>query len=303
MGPSSQHTRIGWIGLGVMGGSMCGHLCSAGYPVTVHTRTATKAEAVCKQGAVWADTVAQIVESSDIVFTMLGYPADVRAVYLGETGLIQNARAGTILIDMTTSEPTLAVEIAQHGEQGGLSTIDAPVSGGDIGAREGTLSIMLGGPEQVCRELHPLWQILGKTVVYQGSPGMGQHTKMVNQTLIASGMVGICEALLYAYRAGLNLQTVLESIASGAAGSWSLTNLAPRILRGDFEPGFFVEHFAKDMGIALEEARRMNLSLPGLALADQLYRALVAQGHGRSGTQALQIALATASGINWESRD
>ena len=204
---------------------------------------------------------------------------------------------------MTTSEPTLAVEIAQYGEQCGLLTIDAPVSGGDIGAREGTLSIMLGGPEQVCRELHPLWQILGKTVVYQGSPGMGQHTKMVNQTLIASGMVGICEALLYAYRAGLNLQTVLESVASGAAGSWSLTNLAPRILRGDFEPGFFVEHFVKDMGIALEEARRMNLSLPGLALADQLYLALVAQGHGRSGTQALQIALATASGINWESRD
>ena len=303
MDPSSQHTPIGWIGLGVMGGSMCGHLCSAGYPMTVHTRTAAKAEAVRKQGAVWADTVAQVVESSDIVFTMLGYPADVRAVYLGETGLIQNARAGTILIDMTTSEPTLAVEIAQHGEQCGLLTIDAPVSGGDIGAREGTLSIMLGGPEQVCRELHPLWQILGKTVVYQGSPGMGQHTKMVNQTLIASGMVGICEALLYAYRAGLNLQTVLESVASGAAGSWSLTNLAPRILRGDFEPGFFVEHFVKDMGIALEEARRMNLSLPGLALADQLYRALVAQGHGRSGTQALQIALATASGINWESRD
>jgi 3-hydroxyisobutyrate dehydrogenase len=303
MDPSSQHTHIGWIGLGVMGGSMCGHLCSAGYPMTVHTRTTAKAEAVRKQGAVWADTVAQVVESSDIVFTMLGYPADVRAVYLGETGLIQNARAGTILIDMTTSEPTLAVEIAQHGEQCGLLTIDAPVSGGDIGAREGTLSIMLGGPEQVCRELHPLWQILGKTVVYQGSPGMGQHTKMVNQTLIASGMVGICEALLYAYRAGLNLQTVLESVASGAAGSWSLTNLAPRILRGDFEPGFFVEHFVKDMGIALEEARRMNLSLPGLALADQLYLALVAQGHGRSGTQALQIALATASGINWESRD
>ncbi len=298
----SQHTRIGWIGLGVMGGSMCNHLCAAGHAVTVFTRTAAKAEAVCKQGATWVDSVRDVAQSSDVVFTMLGYPADVRAVYLEENGLIQNAKTGTILVDMTTSQPNLAMEIARQGEQCGLSTIDAPVSGGDVGAREGTLSIMLGGSPQVCRDLHPLLQILGKTIVYQGGPGMGQHTKMVNQTLIASGMVGVCEALLYAYRAGLDLHTVLESVASGAAGSWSLTNLAPRILRGDFEPGFFVEHFAKDMGIALEEARRMNLSLPGLALADQLYAALLAQGHGRSGTQALQIALAAASGIDWESR-
>ncbi len=303
MNSSSQHKRIGWIGLGVMGSRMCSHFCSAGYPVTVNTRTEEKAKSVCSQGAVWADSVLDVVESSDIVFTMLGYPEDVRTVYLEKNGLVRNAKAGTILIDMTTSKPTLAVEIAQEGKINGISTIDAPVSGGDVGARDGTRSIMLGGPQQICDTLLPLLQILGKTIIYQGGAGMGQHTKMVNQTLIASGMVGVCEALLYAYRAGLNLHTVLESVGSGAAGSWSLTNLAPRILRDDFEPGFFVEHFVKDMGIALEEARRMNLSLPGLALAEQLYIGLVAQGHGRSGTQALQIALAAASGIDWEAND
>ena len=299
---SPADTRIGWIGLGVMGRSMCQHLCATGYRMTVFTRTATKAEDVCNQGANWADSPVDVVAASDVVFTMLGYPADVRSVYLGKDGLIASAKSGTILIDMTTSEPLLAMEIARKGEQRGLSCVDAPVSGGDVGAREGTLSIMLGGGPKVCDDLDPLLRILGATVVYQGSPGMGQHTKMVNQTLIANGMVGVCEALLYAYRAGLDLQTVLESVASGAAGSWSLTHLAPRILQGDFEPGFFVEHFVKDMGIALQEARRMNLSLPGLALAEQLYLALVAQGHGRSGTQALQLALASASGIDWESR-
>ena len=299
---SPADTRIGWIGLGVMGRSMCQHLCAAGYPMTVFTRTPAKAESVCNQGAVWADNPVEVAAASDVVFTMLGYPKDVRAVYLGENGLIGSAKPGDILIDMTTSEPSLAMEIARQGNTFELSCVDAPVSGGDVGAQTGTLSIMLGGAPQVCDDLHPLLTVLGKTIVYQGGPGMGQHTKMVNQTLIASGMVGVCEALLYAYRAGLHLETVLESVASGAAGSWSLTHLAPRILQGDYEPGFFVEHFVKDMGIALREARRMNLSLPGLALAEQLYVALIAQGHGRSGTQALQLALASASGIDWESR-
>ena len=299
---SPADTRIGWIGLGVMGRSMCQHLCAAGYRMTVFTRTATKAEDVCNQGANWADSPVDVVAASDVVFTMLGYPEDVRSVYLGKNGLIASAKSGTILIDMTTSEPSLAIQIAREGEQRGLSCVDAPVSGGDVGARKGTLSIMLGGEPKVCEDIDSLLQILGSTIVHQGSPGMGQHTKMVNQTLIASGMVGVCEALLYAYRAGLDLQTVLESVASGAAGSWSLTHLAPRILQGDFEPGFFVEHFVKDMGIALQEARRMKLSLPGLALAEQLYVALVAQGHGRSGTQALQLALASASGIDWKTR-
>ncbi|MBC19743.1 MAG: oxidoreductase [Planctomycetaceae bacterium] len=296
---SPSDTRIGWIGLGVMGQSMCQHLCAAGYPMTVFTRTAAKAEDVCNRGAIWADHPAEVAAASDVVFTMLGYPADVRTIYLDNDGLLTSSKSGTILIDMTTSEPLLAKEIARQGQACGLSCIDAPVSGGDVGARAGTLSIMLGGPQQTCDDLRPLLKILGATIVYQGGPGMGQHAKMVNQTLIASGMVGVCEALLYAYRAGLDLQKVLESVASGAAGSWSLTHLAPRILQGDFEPGFFVEHFVKDMGIALQEARRMKLSLPGLALAEQLYLALVAQGHGRSGTQALQLALASASGIDW----
>ncbi len=299
---SPADTRIGWIGLGVMGRSMCRHLCAAGYPVTVFTRTATKAESVCNVGALWAKNPVEVAAASDIVFTMLGYPEDVRAVYLAKDGLIGSAKSGTILIDMTTSEPSLAMEIARQGEACELSCVDAPVSGGDVGAQNGTLSIMLGGAPKVCNDLLPLLTILGKTIVYQGGPGMGQHTKMVNQTLIASGMVGVCEALLYAYRAGLDLQTVLESVASGAAESWSLTHLAPRILQGDYDPGFIVEHFVKDMGIALEEARRMNISLPGLALANQLYVALIAQGHERSGTQSLQLALASASGIDWESR-
>ena len=300
MDATSLQTRIGWIGLGVMGGSMCSHLREAGYPLTVHTRTASKAAPILEQGGLWADNLAQVIEASDIIFTILGYPEDVRKVYLSEGGLIQSARPGTILIDMTTSRPALAAEIAARAEQDDIHTIDAPVSGGDIGAQNATLSIMLGGPEKICKDLWPLWELLGKTIVYQGAAGMGQHTKMVNQTLIASGMVGLCEALLYGYRAGLDLDTVLESVSSGAAGSWSLSNLGPRILRGDFEPGFFVEHFIKDMGIALEEAQRMQISLPGLALAKQLYVALAAQGHQRSGTQALQLALAQASGIDWK---
>ncbi|MDG2206350.1 MAG: NAD(P)-dependent oxidoreductase [Pirellulales bacterium] len=303
MEPISPQTRIGWIGLGVMGCSMCGHLRAAGYSVTAHTRTASKAKPLIEQGAVWADDAAGVVEASDIVFTMLGYPEDVQAVYLGERGLLQAARPETVLVDMTTSQPALAMEIAGRGERSAITVIDAPVSGGDIGAQNATLSIMLGGPEEVCRQLWPLWELMGQKIVYQGTAGMGQHTKMVNQTLIASGMVGLCEALLYGYRAGLDLDTVLESVSSGAAGSWSLSNLAPRILRGDFKPGFFVHHFIKDMGIALGEARRMQISLPGLALAEQLYVALAAQGHQNSGTQALQLALAQLSGIDWNARD
>jgi len=248
------------------------------------------------------DTPAEVAAASDVVIAIVGYPADVREVMLGAQGALAGAREGSLLVDMTTSEPSLAVEIAEAATARGMAAVDAPVSGGDVGARNATLSIMVGGDEQAVDRVRPLFEVMGKTIVRQGGPGAGQHTKMVNQILIASGMIGVCEALLYAYKAGLDLETVLESVAPGAAGSWSLTNYAPRMLKGDFEPGFVVEHFVKDMGIALAEARRLNLSLPGLALAEQLYVALVAQGKGRKGTHSLILALAALSNVDWEAR-
>jgi 3-hydroxyisobutyrate dehydrogenase len=235
-----------------------------------------------------------------VVCSIVGYPADVREVVLGDDGALSAAKAGAVLVDLTTSEPSLAVEIAERASEKGVASVDAPVSGGDVGARNATLSIMVGGDEEAVERVRPLLEVMGKTIVRQGGPGAGQHAKMVNQTLIASGMVGVCEALLYAYKAGLDLETVLESVAPGAAGSWSLTNYGPRMLKGDFEPGFLVEHFVKDMGIALAEARRMNLSMPGLALAEQLYVALMAQGKGRKGTHSLILALAALSNVDWQ---
>ncbi len=240
-----------------------------------------------------------MARASDVVFTIVGYPADVRQVILGEDGVLAGAASGSALVDMTTSEPSLAVEIYEAAKARGVDAIDAPVSGGDVGARNATLSIMVGGDEEAVERVRPLLEVMGKTIVHQGGPGAGQHTKMVNQILIATGMIGVCEALLYGYKAGLDLETVLESVGGGAAGSWSLSNYGPRMLAGNFEPGFFVEHFVKDMGIALSEARRMNLSLPGLALAEQLYVALMAQGHGRMGTHSLIHALASLSDIDW----
>lgn len=298
-----ETTRIGWIGTGVMGQSMAGHLLQAGYPLSVFNRTRDKANSLIESGATWRATPAEVAESSDVVFSIVGYPEDVRAVILGEDGVLAGARPGAIVVDMTTSRPALAAEIARLAEERQIHAIDAPVSGGDVGARNGKLSIMIGGQPDIVESLRPVWEILGQTWVHQGGPGAGQHTKMVNQTLIASGMIGVCEALLYAWRAGLNLETVLQSVSSGAAGSWSLSNLAPRIIDNDFDPGFFVEHFIKDMGIALDEAGRMGLALPGLALANQLYLAVQAQGHGRDGTQALQLALSRLSEINWIGRD
>ncbi len=295
--------RVGWIGTGVMGASMCGHLLEKGHQVTLTTRTPIKAEPLLGRGASWADSPRAVADASDVVFTMLGFPADVRSVYLGEDGLLTRARAGQIFVDMSTSEPALAREIAAAASAAGAFAVDAPVSGGDVGAREARLSIMVGGDEGAVQKIEPLLSAMGKTIVRQGGPGAGQHTKMVNQILIASGMVGVCEALLYAHRAGLDAERVLQSVASGAAGSWSLSNYGPRILAGNFEPGFFVEHFIKDMGIALDEARRMKLSLPGLALAAQLYQSVQAIGFGRKGTHALQLALAAMSGVDWQKRN
>jgi len=296
---SPNATRLGWIGTGVMGRSMCGHLLAAGYSVNVYSRTRERAEPLVAQGAAWAESPAAVAAGADIVFTMVGFPADLREVVLGGDGTLSAARPGTVLVDMTTSEPSLAREIDDAARARGVASVDAPVSGGDIGARNATLSIMIGGDEAAVERVRPLFELLGKTIVRQGDAGAGQHTKMVNQILIATGMIGVCEALLYAHRAGLDLEEVLASVGGGAAGSWSLTNYAPRMLKGDFAPGFFVEHFIKDMEIALSEARRLNLALPGLALAHELYLALRAQGGGRNGTQALVLALARLSDVDW----
>jgi 3-hydroxyisobutyrate dehydrogenase len=291
-------TRIGWIGTGVMGASMCGHLLDAGASVTVYSRTRGRAQGLLERGARWADSPAEVAAASEVVFTMVGFPSDVRETVLGERGVLAAARPGGVLVDMTTSEPALAQEIALAARERELDSIDAPVSGGDVGAREARLSIMVGGEPAAVERVRPLLERMGQTIVHQGPAGAGQHTKMVNQTLIATGMIGVCEALLYAHRAGLEPERVLESVSGGAAGSWSLTNYAPRMLRGDFEPGFLVEHFIKDMEIALAEARRMNLALPGLARAHELYLALRAQGGGRDGTQALIRALASLSAVD-----
>lgn len=297
-----ETTRVGWIGTGVMGASMCGHLMEAGFSATVFSRTKSKADGLIGQGAQWADSPQEVAENSDVIFSIVGFPADVREVMLGEHGVLNGAASGSIVVDMTTSQPSLAREIHEAAGRQGVAAVDAPVSGGDVGARNGTLSIMIGGDDDVVAALQPCWEAMGQTIVHQGPAGAGQDTKMVNQILIATGMIGVCEALLYGWKAGLDLETVLKSVGSGAAGSWSLTNLGPRIIANNFDPGFFVEHFIKDMGIALEECHRLGLSLPGLALGHQLYQSVKAQGYGREGTHALELALASMSGIDWKQR-
>ncbi len=272
---------------------MCGHLIDAGYRATVFNRTPGKADALVAKGATLASSPSEVAQASDVVFTIVGFPDDVESVILGEQGVLSGASAGMTIVDMTTSRPSLAEKIAAKAAEQGVASIDAPVSGGDTGAKNAALSIMIGGDAAAIARIDPLFRLMGKTIVHQGGPGRGQHTKMVNQTLIASGMIAVCEALLYASKVGLDLPTVLQSVSSGAAGSWSLSNLSPRMIAGDFDPGFFVEHFIKDMRIALEEAAAMNLALPGLALAHQLYQAVAAQGHAKDGTQALILALAT----------
>jgi 3-hydroxyisobutyrate dehydrogenase len=297
-GPTA--TRIGWIGTGVMGHSMCGHLITAGYRITIYNRSPVKAQSLLDRGAVAASSPRAVAEQSDVVFTIVGYPADVETVILGTDGVLAGCRAGMTIVDMTTSQPALAQRIATQAAERGVAAIDAPVSGGDSGAKQASLSIMVGGEASAVQQIEPLLRLLGKTIVHQGGPGCGQHTKMVNQTLIAAGMIAVCEGLLYAHKVGLDLPTVLQSVASGAAASWSLSNLAPRMIAGDFDPGFFVEHFIKDMRIALDEAAAMNLSLPGLALAHQLYQAVAAQGHLKDGTQSLLLALAQLNQIQWD---
>ncbi|HAB8187461.1 TPA_asm: NAD-binding protein [Listeria monocytogenes] len=279
--------KIGFVGTGVMGSSMAGHLLEAGYEVLVYTRTKTKAEDLLEKGALWIKTPGELANKVDILISMVGYPKDVEELYLGENGFLENLAVGTVAIDMTTSSPALAKKMAEFGREKGIGVLDAPVSGGDIGAKNGTLAIMVGGSEDVFLKVKPIFDILGSSVILQGDAGAGQHTKMVNQIAIASNMIGVTEAIIYAEAAGLNPSSVLDSISGGAAGSWSLANLIPRVLKDDFTPGFFIKHFIKDMGIAISEAKQMGLELPGLTLAEKMYQTLAEQGLSEEGTQAL----------------
>jgi 3-hydroxyisobutyrate dehydrogenase len=282
-----ENTVIGFIGTGVMGKSMAGHLLHAGFPMIVYNRSKEKAEELIQSGATWAGTPKEVAQQANVIFTIVGYPKDVEEVYLGEYGIIINGKPNTYVIDMTTSTPTLAAKIYEEAKNKGIYAVDAPVSGGDIGAQEAKLSIMVGGEQDVFEELRPLFNILGTNVVYQGKAGAGQHTKMCNQIAIASNMIGVCEAIVYAEKAGLDPKKVLTSITSGAAGSWSLSNLAPRMIEGNFEPGFYIKHFIKDMKIALEEADAMGMEAPGLSLAKRLYDLLAEKGEENSATHAL----------------
>ncbi|MFT4415214.1 NAD(P)-dependent oxidoreductase [Fredinandcohnia humi] len=284
---SIEKTVVGFIGTGVMGKSMAAHILANGYKVIVYTRTKEKAKELVQLGAEWKNTVMDLAHEANVVITMVGYPHDVEEVYMGKDGLLENAKIGTYFIDMTTSIPSLAVKIYEAAKEKGMYSLDAPVSGGDVGAREARLAIMVGGDEDVFETCKPLLEIMGKNIVYQGPAGSGQHTKMCNQIAIASNMIGVSEAMVYAKKSGLDPERVLKSISTGAAGSWSLSNLAPRMITGNFEPGFFIKHFIKDMGIAIEEAKAMGMETPGLELAKKMYDELAEKGEENSGTQAL----------------
>lgn len=284
-------TRIGFIGTGVMGLSMAGHILKAGYSLRIFTRTKNKAKPLLDAGAAWAASPRAVAEQSDVVCAIVGFPKDVREVFLEGQGALAGARPNTVLIDMTTSEPSLAQEIHSAAKAKNVAALDAPVSGGDAGAKNAALSIMVGGDPDVFAAMKPLFECMGKTIVHQGPAGAGQHTKMVNQILIAGALNGVCEAMLYAERAGLDLKTMLQSVGGGAAASWQLNNLGPRMIDRNFEPGFYAEHFVKDMAIALAECRQMNIALPGLGLVSQVFNAVLAQGLGRKGTHGLLMTL------------
>jgi 3-hydroxyisobutyrate dehydrogenase len=289
--------KIGWIGTGVMGKSMCAHILNAGYQIFVYNRTKEKAKELINMGAIWCSNPKEVAEKSNIVFTIVGFPNDVEEVYLGENGILKSIKSGSIVVDMTTSEPSLAQKIYSEAKTIGVSSLDAPVSGGDIGAKNGKLAIMIGGEKDTYKKILPFFKLMGENISYMGKEGAGQHTKMSNQILIASTMIGTVESLLYAYKAGNNLDEVIQVIGKGAAGCWSINNLGPRIAKNNFEPGFFIKHFLKDMGIALKEAKQLNLSLPGLALAYQFYMYAMALGLEEMGSQGLYKILAKMNGI------
>lgn len=279
--------RIGFIGTGVMGKSIVGHFLAAGHEVSVFNRTKSKTDELVAKGAVWKDTPAEVTTFSEIVFSMVGYPSDVEGIYYGEKGILSVDVTNKILIDLTTSTPTLAEKIYQTAKEKGAASLDAPVSGGDLGAQNGTLTIMVGGDQVAYDRVTPLFEIMGKSYSLQGAAGAGQHTKMANQIMIAGTMTGLTEMLVYAKAADLDVEKVLDTLSGGAAQNWSMTNYAPRILKADYSPGFFVKHFIKDLKIALDEAKKMQLDLPATKLATELYERLADQGFENDGTQAL----------------
>lgn len=279
--------KIGFIGTGVMGQSMVRNLMKKGYEVSVYNRTRSKADEVVKEGALWCDDIRSCATGKDFVITIVGYPKDVREVYFGENGILNSADKGCILMDMTTTSPKLAVEIYEEAKKRGIYAIDAPVSGGDVGAKNGTLSIMVGGDKEIFDECHDVLKCMGTTIIYEGKAGNGQHTKMANQIAIAGAVSGVCEAITYARGAGLDVQTMLNSISEGAAGSWQMSNMAPRMLKGDFDPGFYIKHFIKDMKIAKEEAEDENIELKVLNTVLKMYEALEENHMGDLGTQGL----------------
>ncbi len=293
-----KHKTIGWIGTGLMGNPMVKHLLNAGFKVNVHNRTKEKAANLIEMGCTWYDTPAGIAAHSAIVVTIIGFPKDVEDCYFGGQGIFAGIQPGTVLIDMTTTKPSLAIKISEQADKAGASFVDAPVSGGQVGAINGTLSIMIGGKKEVVDSIIPLFEAFGKNMVYQGAAGSGQHTKMCNQIVIAGTMIGVCEGLIYGYKAGLNLDDLLASITKGAAGCWTLDVLAPKVVKADYAPGFSIDNFVKDLTIALEEAEAMRLSLPGLALVKQLYLSLQAMGKGGNGTQALYLLLQKLANID-----
>lgn len=289
--------KIGWIGTGVMGASMAGHVQKAGHELFVYNRSRGKAEEILHGGATWCATPAETASKAEILFTIVGHPRDVEEVYLADHGVFRARGPCRIVVDMSTSRPSLARILAERAGQQGMESLDAPVSGGDVGARNATLAIMVGGKKGTFEEVLPLFQFMGKAISLMGGPGAGQHTKMCNQILVAGTMIGVCESLLYAVKAGLDQQAVIDVIGKGAASSYLINNLGPRVVRGDYAPGFMVEHFIKDMGIALAEAEAVGLSLPGLALVKELYSAVKGQGHGRDGHQILYQVLKRLSGM------
>jgi len=280
-------TIVGFIGLGVMGQSMAGHILNAGYELHVYNRTKSKAEKIISKGAVWEDTVVELTTKCNVIITIVGFPADVENVYLGDKGILNHATKGTIVIDMTTSSPDLAENIYEKAKEKGIDSLDAPVSGGDLGAQNASLSIMVGGDRKTFDKAFPLFEVMGKNIVLQGKPGSGQHTKMANQIAIAAGLVAVCESLAYAKKAGLDPETVLKSIGKGAAESWSLNNLGPRMIAQNVEPGFYIKHFIKDMNIAAASSTRLGLKTPGLDLTLSLYKIMADMGFENNGTQAL----------------
>lgn len=287
MGIIKEKTIIGFIGTGVMGNSMARHILDAGFQLIVYTRSKEKAQDLLENGAEWAVSPEELAQQADVIISMVGYPKDVEEIYLGEKGILKDTGRTKYVIDMTTSTPSLAVKIYEKALDAGVKALDAPVSGGDIGARERKLTIMAGGSKDDFEDIRSILEIFGTNIIYQGEAGAGQHTKMCNQIAIASNMIGVAEAVVYAKKAGLDPERVLQSISAGAAGSWSLSNLAPRMIKGDFAPGFYIKHFIKDMGIALEEAEKMQMDVPGLKLAKSLYEELAEAGEESSGTQAI----------------